>query len=76
MLQTFEAMPDSESLIATKLDIFINADLTNTTELNAANYSDLLDGIIRDRGSSALWFYPACVGIFIVRFLIADAWPN
>jgi hypothetical protein len=76
MLQTFEATPDPESLIATKLNIFINADPTNTTELNVAGFSDLLDGIIRDRGSSALWFYPASVSFFIVHFLIADDWPN
>ena len=43
------------------IQVFLNANITDTTELNMANFQDLYSGIIKDRGSSALWFYPAAV---------------
>jgi hypothetical protein len=41
------------------MEAFLNTDITNTTELSFANFQDLYSSIIKDRGSSALWFYPA-----------------
>jgi hypothetical protein len=43
------------------MELFLNADITNTTELSLANFQDIYSSIIKDRGSSALWFYPAAV---------------
>ena len=43
------------------MEDFLNADITNTTELSYANFQDIYSSIIKDRGSSALWFYPAAV---------------
>ena len=52
-------------MLNAKLAVFLSATLGNMTELNLANFEDLYDGIIKDRGSSALWFYPAAVSIYL-----------
>jgi hypothetical protein len=59
-------------LLSAKLQYFLN-DPSNTTVVNLANFEDLYSSIIKDRGSSALWFYPAAVGIYlIVSIFLAD----
>jgi hypothetical protein len=45
------------------LDVFLHAEIGNTTELNLANFEDLYSGIIKNRASAGLWFYAASVGI-------------
>ena len=58
-------------MLDAKLTLFLDPDyIGNTTELNADNYMDLYSEIIKARGSSALWFYPACVSIYLSLFLI------
>jgi Ran GTPase-activating protein (RanGAP) involved in mRNA processing and transport len=55
------------------MEVFLNTGITNTTELNMANFQDIYSGIIKDRGSSALWFYPAAVSHhLLLRFSFAD----
>lgn len=73
MRQIFEAQPDPESLLSAKLVFLTNIDLTNTTTaitaLTLAAFWDTLTGIVEDRGSSALWFYPSCV--YFIPFVLA-----
>jgi hypothetical protein len=58
-------------LLDAKLALFLDPDyIGNTTELNPDNYLDLYSEIIKARGSSALWFYPACVSIYLSLFLV------
>lgn len=59
--QVLDADPDDNSLLSAKLNNFVYADITNTTALSLANFQDILSSIVTDRGSSALWFYPAAV---------------
>jgi hypothetical protein len=61
--QIFNANPSEDSLLDAKLSLYL--DLTNTTDITSANFNDIYSGIIKDRASSALWFYPAAVGIHL-----------
>jgi hypothetical protein len=65
LLQYLGQQPDINSLLAVKLNIFINAYWSETEELTDAKYRDIKEGIIRDRGSSGLWFYPATVRVLL-----------
>ena len=73
--QVFDALPDQDSLIAAKLGNFLSSDLTNTTVTAAINrpvFEDIYDGILKDRGSSALWLYPAAVSSFLLFIPMRD----
>jgi len=60
--QIFDAVPDEQSLLSAKMDVFVSADPSNTTEINRATFEDIHNDILKGRGSSVLWFYPAAVG--------------
>ena len=58
-------------MLDAKLAVFLDPDyIGNTTELNVDNFLDLYSEIIKARGSSALWFYPACVSIYLSLFFV------
>ena len=63
--QTFGATPEEGSLLSAKMGIFFYANLTNISAINQATFEDIHDGILKAQGSSALWLFPAAVGIFI-----------
>jgi len=46
-----------------QINTFIYANLSNTTAVNQATFEDIYGSIVKDQASSALWFYPAAVGI-------------
>ncbi|KIM88201.1 hypothetical protein PILCRDRAFT_250405 [Piloderma croceum F 1598] len=71
ILEIFDAQPDQSSLLSAKMEVFLNANITDTTELNMANFQDLYSGIIKDRGSSALWFYPAAGATILALVLMS-----
>jgi len=80
ILSIFEAQPEDGSLLSAKLQYFLN-DPSNTTVVNLANFEDLYSSIIKDRGSSALWFYPAAgatilalVLMCLIKGLPRDKW--
>ncbi|KZP30473.1 hypothetical protein FIBSPDRAFT_1038145 [Athelia psychrophila] len=54
---TLNALPDKSSLLFAKLYAFTYADQID--ELTYAKFLDIYSGILKDRGSSALWLYPA-----------------
>jgi hypothetical protein len=58
-----EAQPQLNTLLELKLYIFTNAYWNDTAGLTDDNFWDIKGGVIRERGSSGLWFYPAIVGI-------------
>ncbi|KAF7976379.1 hypothetical protein HWV62_6951 [Athelia sp. TMB] len=57
--EILDATPDQSSLLFAKLNALLATDPTNTTALNYASLQDIYSGILKDRGSSALWLYPA-----------------
>lgn len=62
---TLDALPDQSSLLYAQLYQYISVDTTNTTIqetiLNYPNFLNIYSNILKDRGSSALWLYPAAV---------------
>jgi hypothetical protein len=74
ILNVFDALPDQDSLIAAKLGNFLSSDFTNTTVTAAINrpvFEDIYDGILKDRGSSALWLYPAAGSTVLALVLMS-----
>lgn len=45
---------------------FLNVDTStgNTSVVNMESFQDLRSGIVKDRGSPALWLYPAAVSLY------------
>ncbi|KZP30448.1 hypothetical protein FIBSPDRAFT_108590 [Athelia psychrophila] len=72
---TLDALPDKSSLLFAKLYAFTYADTSNKTEqINELTYANLLDiysGILKDRGSSALWLYPAAGATILALVLMS-----
>jgi hypothetical protein len=66
VLDTLEATPETYSLLDNKLYDFENADWDNTAELTNAKFWDIKETIIRDRGTSGLWFYPSTGATILV----------
>lgn len=64
--QIFDASPDKRSLLSGKMDAFLSADPSNTTKINRATFEDIHNDILKFRGSSVLWLYPAAVGTSII----------
>ena len=77
-IQTLGAQPEVDSPLRLKLYIFTNANWDNVTELTDTKFWDILESVIRDRGSSGLWFYPATVrdppAILFPCFTSSIAW--
>jgi len=71
ILYIFEALPHDGSLLYAKLALFLDADVGNTTALSLANFEDLYSSIIKDRGSAALWFYPAAGSTILALVLMS-----
>ena len=65
MQQAFDAVPDESSLLLAKILNFLNDDTStgNTSVVNMESFQDLRSGIVKDRGSPALWLYPAAVSL-------------
>ncbi|KAF7983410.1 hypothetical protein HWV62_22441 [Athelia sp. TMB] len=59
ILAALDLQPDVGTLLWAQANIFLDASMTNATALNEKNYSEIWSGIILDRGSSELWFFPA-----------------
>ncbi|KZP30511.1 hypothetical protein FIBSPDRAFT_1038176 [Athelia psychrophila] len=81
VLETLDALPDAGSLLWAKANTFLSVNMTNSTYLTQANYNDIRTGVILDRGSSELWFFPAAgasvlalVVMSIIRGTPRDKW--
>src|SRR6516162_6074086 len=73
MPKNLESIPRPDSLLSFQLNAFSTADWSDATELTQANLLSIKENLIRQRGSSGLWFYPAVVSItccFMVN------WPS
>ena len=58
--------------MAAKLDLFLSADVLDATQVNNVTALDIYGDIFKDRGSTALWFYPAAVSILILHFSLLE----
>jgi len=63
LLKTFEATPPAGSLLSAEMGVFLYAPLINSSEISEATFENLYNGILKSRGSSALWLYAAAVGL-------------
>lgn len=68
-IQTFDAQPDADSLLGAKLGTFL-LNPTNTSELTFVNFVDIYSDILKNNGSSCLWFYPASVSVSLCFLLL------
>jgi len=71
ILYTFKTPPDDGSLLQAKFEVFLDANPGNTTALNMANFQDIRSSLIKDKGSSALWFYPAAGSTILALVLMS-----
>jgi hypothetical protein len=71
MLTLFHAQPDDDSIIGAKKQLFLSSEVSNTTAVNLAKFSEIYGGLLQWRGSSALWFFAASGSTLLALVLLS-----
>jgi hypothetical protein len=74
--QIFKAFPEEGTPLAAKLANFVEADASNSTVVGIPQFADIYDDLLRERGSSVLWFYGAAVCTFSYVVYILLTWRS
>jgi hypothetical protein len=70
--QIFDALPEEDTALGAKLANFLNAHPSNSTIVNISQFFDIYGELLRERGSSVLWFYGAAVCAFPSEVYISN----
>ena len=78
LLQNFNAMPDSDSLLNAKLIVFLVNKPENYSLINNQTFQELVEEVVISNATPALWFYAAGGTVLITLALMGllDRWPR
>jgi hypothetical protein len=71
VMEPFDAQPEKHSLLWAKMQIFVTASASNVTQVNMANWWEIYNELIRSRGSSVLWFFPAAGSTLVTLAILS-----
>ena len=74
--QIFDALPEEGTPLAAKLYSFVNATASDSTVDGFSQFYDIYGDLLRERGTSVLWFYGAAVCTFSSVVYIFLIWRS
>ena len=77
-LQNFNAMPDENSYLGVRMELFTSGNATDLASVNETEYFGIANEIITSNARPALWFYVSGGMILVTLALMCliNRWPR
>lgn len=77
-IQNFNAMPDENSLLAVRMELFTSSNATDYDLVNQTEYLVIANEVITSNARPALWFYVAggMVLVTLALMCLINRWPR